>query len=204
MNGFSLPTLRLVVLAAGYSRRLGRPKALAKIRGISLLRRTVALLAPFAAAGVVVVVPPRSARYAQELRGFKITVTANPRRALGLSSSVRQGVRHARGSAALLLLPVDLALLRRRDIARLVARWRGARRRVVARNIPGRGRGGTPLILPRWLYRRALRIEGDVGLRDLIAQIPEHYVDRVHLPSAELDIDTAQELRAARRRHGSR
>ncbi len=147
--------LRMVVLAAGFSARLGRPKALARVRGLSLIARTLRMLAPFATAPIIVVVPPRAARLRAELRGHASVLVANPLRNAGLSSSVRRGLRHARYEAAVLLVPMDLAHLERRDIARLIARWRGARRRVAARRIGAEA--AAPLILPRRLYPRAVR-----------------------------------------------
>ena len=43
------PGLRIVVLSAGHSTRLGSAKALARIRGVTLLRKTVRALSPLAA-----------------------------------------------------------------------------------------------------------------------------------------------------------
>jgi CTP:molybdopterin cytidylyltransferase MocA len=97
-----------------------------------------------------------------------------------------------------LLLPVDLVDLERRDIARLIARWCGARRRVAARRVEAHA--GAPLILPRWLYARAATIAGDVGLRELVRRLPRHAVSLTDLPSAELDVDTPRDLERARRR----
>jgi molybdenum cofactor cytidylyltransferase len=198
MNRSKLRRLRIVVLAAGFSTRLGKPKALARVHGVSLIRRTVALLAPFTQSRTVVVVPPRSLRYGVELHGLEAILVANFERGNGLSSSVRRAIARARYSSAILLVPVDLAALSRRDIARLIARWRGARRRVVAARLANRP--GTPLILPRWLYARAASITGDVGLRELMARLPAQHVALVSLPSAARDIDTPQDLRDARRR----
>lgn len=72
MNSSDMPVLRIVILAAGFSSRLGRPKALARVRGTSLLRRTLALTAQFAAARIIVVVPRAAARYRIEARGFEV------------------------------------------------------------------------------------------------------------------------------------
>jgi molybdenum cofactor cytidylyltransferase len=208
MNAVTLPRLQIVILAAGFSSRLGQPKALVKVRGISLLRRTLALAAQFAPAKIIVVLPRRSVRYRIEARGLKVVFVANRRRADGLSSSVRLGVAQARYSPALLLLPVDLAMLQSRDLAGLISRWRSVRRCVIARRIEPHGRahsaetprGGVPLILPRWLYARALAVTGDVGLRELVGGLPAQQRVLLHLPSAALDVDTPQDLRAARRR----
>jgi molybdenum cofactor cytidylyltransferase len=198
MNAHSRPGLQILILAAGFSSRLGRPKALARIRSISLLRRTLILAARLAPAKIIVVLPRGAARYRIETRRFKVVFAVNPRRAEGLSTSVRRGIAQARYAPALLLLPVDLAAVREADLSRLISRWRAARRRVVARLIGPHG--GVPLILPRRLYSRALAVTGDIGLRDLIKGLPAAERVLVDLPSAALDVDTPQDLRAARRR----
>jgi molybdenum cofactor cytidylyltransferase len=203
MNGIPLPRLQVLILAAGFSSRLGRPKALARIRSVSLLRRTLILAARFSPAKIIVVLPPQAARYRLEARGFNVVFAANPRRGDGLSSSVRRGIVQARYTSALLLLPVDLATLQQRDMIRLISRWRAARRCVIARRVGqqgGKARGGVPLILPRWLYARALALTGDIGLRELVGGLPSHQRVLLDLPSAELDVDTPQDLRAARHR----
>jgi molybdenum cofactor cytidylyltransferase len=199
------PRLEAIVLAAGFSSRLGRPKALARLHATSLLRRTLTLVARFAPGRIVLVLPGRAERYRLEARGLKAVFAVNRQRAAGLSSSVRVGIRRARYSPAVLLLPVDLAGLRARDLARLVSRWHAARRRVIARNVAAPGKtpaGGVPLILPRWLYARALKVTGDIGLRELINALPQRQSVLIDLPSAALDIDTPQDLRVARRSRG--
>jgi molybdenum cofactor cytidylyltransferase len=191
------PVPRMVVLAAGLSARMGKPKALARVRGVSLIARTVRVLAPFATAPIIVVVPLRAARLRAELRGQRAVLVANPLRADGLSSSVRRGLRHAHYDAAVLLVPMDLCHLERRDIARLIARWRGARRRVAARRIGAEA--AAPLILPRRLYPRALDIAGDVGLKTLVRHLPPRDIALVSLTSAAFDVDTSLDLARARR-----
>jgi molybdenum cofactor cytidylyltransferase len=192
-------TLRIVVLAAGFSTRLGQPKALARIHGRSVLHRTIRILSPFRAASrIIVVIPPRAVRYRLGSLRHSTAFVSNAERATGLASSVRLGVGRARHSAGILLLPVDLVDLQPRDIARLIARWRGARRRVIARRVDARA--GAPLILPRWLYANALGIAGDTGLRDLVRRLPRHAVSLTDLPSAAPDVDTPRDLERARRR----
>jgi CTP:molybdopterin cytidylyltransferase MocA len=93
---------------------------------------------------------------------------------------------------------VDLVDLERRDVARLIARWRGARRRIAARRV--QTRAGAPLILPRWLYSRALSITGDAGLREFVRGLPTCEVSLTDLPSAGTDVDTPRDLERARRR----
>jgi molybdenum cofactor cytidylyltransferase len=197
MNDGTSPQLQIVVLAAGYSSRLGRSKALVRVQGVSLLCRTVSVLAPFARSRIVVIAPPRCGRYRRELRAQPATVVINPQRRLGLSSSVRCAIGRARRAAAVLLLPVDLVRLKEQEVSRLIQRWRGARRSVVARRI-GNG-AGTPLILPHWIFKRALSIEGDFGLRDLVKSLPRELLRLTRMPGASADVDTPRDLDVARR-----
>jgi molybdenum cofactor cytidylyltransferase len=197
MNPPTISGLRILILAAGFSSRLGKPKALARIRGLSLLRRTALLLAPFSARPLIVVAPPRSASYRRDLRGLGVHIVENAARASGLSGSLRLGLTEARWSAATLIVPVDLAELKGAELERLARRWRGAPRRIVARRIGARG--GTPLILPKCLYSLASQLRGDIGLRDLLAHEALAGCILVDVPSAVRDIDTRADLSAARR-----
>ena len=95
-------------------------------------------------------------------------------------------------------MPADLIHLKRRELRRLVQRWQSTPRRVIARRIDLAG--AIPLILPRWLYPRVLDLTGDVGLRQLVAQLPADSRVLVEMPSAAQDVDTPQDLIDARRR----
>jgi molybdenum cofactor cytidylyltransferase len=192
------PGLRIVVLSAGLSARLGCAKALARIRGVTLLRKTVRAVSPLSAGRIIVVLPPRASRARAELRRHRVDFVDSRHRSRGLSASVKCGLLRARYSAAILFLPVDLAGLDPRELGRAIARWQSSRRAVVARRVGTRA--GTPLILPRRLYPRARRIGGDLGLRDLVNDLPRDELTLIELPSAALDVDTRADLERARRR----
>jgi len=198
MNIAYPPKLQIVILAAGFSGRFGRPKTLARLHGVSLLGRTLKLASSLGTERISVVVPRNAARYRVEAGGIKVRWAVNPRRAQGLSSSVRVGVAEARYFAAVLLMPADLIHLKSRELRRLIRRWQSTPRRLIARRI--NGAGATPLILPRWLYPRVLTLTGDVGLRELVGQLPADGRVLVDMPSALQDVDTPQDLRNARRR----
>jgi molybdenum cofactor cytidylyltransferase len=198
MSDCQLSSLQIVVLAAGLSVRLGRPKMLERIHGRSLILRTIAVLAQVTPQTIVVVTAPRAARLRAELRGCRVSFVVNAGRAGGLSTSVALALRKTRYSRATLFLPADLAELKPRDVSRLIQRWRGTSRRVVARRTAGRP--SAPLILPRFLYPLAQRLSGDVGLRALVAELPRELYTLVELPSAARDIDTPGDLEKARRK----
>jgi CTP:molybdopterin cytidylyltransferase MocA len=150
------------------------------------------------AGDMVAVVPRGAARFRLEAHGIEVKFAGNAQRALGLASSVRRGIAASRYARAVLLLPVDLVDLKASELRRLISRWRAAPRRVVARRIGENG--ATPLILPRWLYPLALRIVGDVGLREMVQRLPPSNLVLVELRSAAIDVDTPADLQLARRR----
>jgi molybdenum cofactor cytidylyltransferase len=198
MNGAHSNKLQIVVLAAGFSSRLGQPKPLARVHGVSLLRRTLKVAASLGAHRIIVVVPRNAVRYRVEARGMKVRWAVSAQRAQGLSNSVRRGIAAARYTSAVLLLPADLIHLKNRDLFKLMQRWQSAPRRLIARRI--NLSGAAPAILPRWLYSRGSGLAGDVGLRELIRQLSADSRVLVELPSAAWDVDTPQDLRDARRR----
>src|ERR1700733_14325530 len=73
--------LQIVVLAAGFSSRLGQPKALGRVHGLSLLRRTLKAASGCGADRIIVVVPRNAARYRVEARGMKVLWAVNAQRA---------------------------------------------------------------------------------------------------------------------------
>ncbi len=197
MNAVLPRKLQIVVLAAGFSSRMGRPKLLARIHGVSLLRRTLKAVSSPRSGQIIAVVPRNAARYRCEALGMKVRWVMNARRAQGLSSSVRRGIAAARYAPAILLLPADLMHLKNRDLLKLARRWQCAPRRLIARRIGLAG--AAPVILPRWLFARASGLAGDVGLRELIRQLPVASRILVDMPSAASDVDTLQDLKGARR-----
>lgn len=197
MNPVYSRKLQIIVLAAGFSSRLGRPKPLVRVHGISLLRRTLNVASFLGAQRIIVVVPRNAARYRVEARGIRVLWAVNLRPTQGLSSSVRRGIAEARYSSAVLLMPADLIRLRGRELLRLVRHWQSAPRRLIARRIDLAG--AIPLIMPRWLYRRAFTLVGDVGLRELVGQLAADRRVLVNVPSAAWDIDTPADLARARR-----
>ncbi len=158
----------------------------------------IGVLAQVTSQRIIVVTAPRAARVRAELRRCRVTLLANPSRAKGLSSSVVAGLRKARYSRATLFVPADLAELEARDISRLIRRWRGAGRRVVAHRVPGGP--SAPLIFPRFLYPRVQGLSGDRGLRALVAELPRELLTTIELRSATRDVDTPRDLAEARRK----
>lgn len=59
------------------------------------------------------------------------------------------------------------------------------------------GRRGVPAYLPKSMFSTLMKLQGDMGARDLLLTAPS-----IELPGGELDIDTEKDLRIAQQRFG--
>ena len=184
-----------LVLAAGGSRRLGAPKQLLRIRGLTLLSRTINAAEAVTPGRVVVVIGADALRMRSLIRRHHRGTHSvdNSRWAQGMAGSLQVGlsVLPPRASAVLLLLS-DQPAVGEASLRRLIRAWR--RRPGKAAAAAYGGVVGVPAILPRTLWREARRLTGDEGARKLL-RMEEMPVTAVHMPEAAWDIDTPEDLR---------
>ncbi len=186
----------VLILAAGASRRLGRPKALVAVAGGTLIERTLELAHALGPRWVGVVLGAKAARIGRLVGGRAVRVRARRWRE-GLSASLRAGLAAVPPAIPrVLVLAVDQWALAPRDLARLLAvRHRGP----VAASYAGTR--GIPVVFPASWRRRLRRLAGDTGARPLLA---ESSVRAVPLAAAALDLDTPADLTVLRRAAGRR
>jgi CTP:molybdopterin cytidylyltransferase MocA len=188
------PSIAAVVLAAGASSRMGRPKMVLPFEGGTLLSSAVrAILVPRVERVVVVLGPE-----AEEVRrgaGLpadpRVEVVVNPGWAEGLSSSLRVGVGACRGAAAAAVTLGDEPRLSATTVNLVLSAWRPGCPLVVPRSGE---RWGHPVVLGRELWPEVLGLRGDVGAREVIRAHAGEAVF-VEAPLAD-DVDTEADYRA--------
>jgi molybdenum cofactor cytidylyltransferase len=181
------PGLHALVLAAGPSRRLGRPKQLLVHEGRTLVERAVDTAEASGAEGVTVVVGAAAGAVAAPLAGRAVQLVASPRWADGMGASLAAGVAGlpADCEGALVLL-CDQPRVAPEAIARMAAAWRREPDRVVAAAYGGTA--GAPAIFPRRLFPALRALAGDGGARARAAAAGAAAL-LVPLPEAAFDVD---------------
>jgi len=179
-----------LLLAAGESRRLGRPKQLVPVDGVPLVRRQTELLAGLVDPLVVI-----TGAYADEvghaLRGVDCELAHNPRWIEGMGSSLAVGVAQVGPKpAGLLILLCDQYRLDRTTLVRLISAWR--RTPGVAAACRWAGGNGAPAVFPASMLPALRNLHGDRGAKDLLARHPETCF--IEAPQAAFDLDTPQDL----------
>jgi molybdenum cofactor cytidylyltransferase len=183
-----------VVLAAGASTRMGRPKLALPVRGVPMLRRVVEAAAASRCTEVVVVLGgAHAAVYRPLLDGLPVRVAENPDPAEGMGSSIRAGVAAVSPEASgVVILLADQPLVTATLIDRLVETAVSGGHRIVASAY--RGIVGPPAYFDRALFLELLTLEGDRGARSVIERYPRQGV-AVPLPDeAAVDVDLPDDL----------
>ena len=177
----------MIVVAAGGSRRLGRPKQLVRRDGVSLLLRTVTDALAFQPLTVVVVLGARASRLAVELRGVDARIVVARGWRAGLATSLATGIRSApRAARHCLVLTVDQWRVGRRGLGALLeAAGRGPAAASYANG------AAVPAIFPARFRRRLMALRGDRGARALLTG---GGVRLVPMPEAAEDLDTLEAL----------
>lgn len=180
-----------IVLAAGGSTRMGRPKQLIVYEGRTLLARCVEAVSEVCDA-TVVVTGAVAERIAAVLPAAVGTVH-NARWSRGLGSSLACAVsRVAPDCAAVLIALPDQPFVRREHFAALARAWRERPDHIVSAAYAGTR--GAPAILPRRLFGALASLTGDRGAAALIAN--DERVIALALPAAAIDLDHPEDLDA--------
>lgn len=190
------PRVAAAVLAGGQSRRMGSiNKLLAAVGDRPMLRWVVEAAIGSRAAPVVVVTGHERERVEAALAGLEVTFAHNPDYAVGLSTSLRAGLRALPEDAdGVLVCLADMPRVTSAHLDRLIAAFDPAEGRSIV--VPTvRGKRGNPVLWARAFFEPILQLEGDVGARHLIGEHQEQVVEVAMEDDAALtDVDTEDAL----------
>ncbi len=194
-------TVAAIVLAAGFSSRMGEFKPLLPLGDMTALERVVTLFRSVGIADVRVVTGHRAGELEPLLAKLGVRAVANPHYRVGMFTSVAAGVATIEKEVdAFFVLPVDLPLVRPATIRRLLDARRQNPADVVYPAFSGE-RGHPPLIAGR----RAGTItgwHGEGGLKGALAQWDGDALD-VEVADEHVlrDMDTPDDYRAMREKY---
>ncbi len=185
-----------IILAAGSSRRLGRPKQLLEVDGETMLARTIHAARHSGAEPVLVVLGAHAHEISASVPLNDVVTVLNPEWQEGIASSLRAGIRSLLSSvpdaAGVILLVCDQPRLGAAHIRALIEDFHASSETAAIASTYGGGRG-IPAIFPRVLFPRLLALAGDRGARGILAD--SHCpIAEVPLAGGEIDIDSPADL----------
>lgn len=183
-----------LLLAAGGSTRLGRPKQLLSIGGVPLVRHVARLLLATRPEHLVVVTGGAEAAIRQALAGLDVVLVQNEDWQTGMASSLRCGHQALAGSSLpLLIAGTDQPCLTERHLHGLLEQDADGKDVITSYGEDGRG---IPVLLSPATQQRIQSLQGDIGLRQLWKNTQTAPIS-VCAPELGFDIDTPEQLDAA-------
>ncbi|AGB73126.1 MULTISPECIES: nucleotidyltransferase family protein [Rhizobium] len=183
-----------ILLAAGRARRMGQNgphKLLAEFDSVPLVRRSAMVLLASNATPVVAVTGHRQGDVEQALVGLDIVTLFNRSYGTGMASSLACGVSHPQISECdgVLVMLADMPGILTEHIDCIVQAFQKSGGEAIVRASFG-DTPGHPVLFPRLLYGHLMRLEGDVGAREVIgdSELPIVMIDIGR--AALLDVDT--------------
>jgi molybdenum cofactor cytidylyltransferase len=183
-----------VVLAAGESSRMGRPKALLPIAGQTFIEKIVNTLEHTSVGKIVVVLGHNAEEMKQRIKQLPVEILVNPEYRLGQLSSLQVAVRYLQSDEncdGVLVHLVDHPYVNP-DLVNLMAQrfFESGKLIVVPRH---RGQRGHPVILSRKLFGELLNAPMDEGAK---AVVNAHRDETLEIDTDDegvtIDIDTPE------------
>lgn len=187
-----------IILAAGYSSRMGRTKALLPFGGCTLVEKQIRLFQNAGVDKIYVVLGHDGERIVEVIRQYGVQTVWNGRYAEGMFSSICAGVQaiDGQGFDSFLFLPVDYALIRPHLVMRLIRGFEQSGSSLAY--VKYQGKKGHPPIFSASYIRTILTHDGQNGIKGAIKRFDPiaHYE---HMSNREclIDLDTWEDYEQA-------
>jgi molybdenum cofactor cytidylyltransferase len=190
-----MESIGAVVLAAGLSSRMGRPKQVLQFRGQSLLRGACVAALGGGCSPVIVVTGAYAELSRSELNALDALEAFNPGWQTGMASSIRTGLEGLLAAkpavAAAVFLLCDQPRVTGQIIAGLIDAYRLTGKPVIASSYAGTL--GVPALFGRSLFAEVMSLQGNAGAKHVIEgnASDAHFVP---FPGGEVDLDTPEDV----------
>jgi molybdenum cofactor cytidylyltransferase len=187
-----------IILAAGLSTRMGRPKLLLDLNGKAVVAHVVNAALESALRSVILVTGPSSDDTLRCLgdraANARLRVVANPKPERGMSSSLQAGLKKVYSDAlGVMVVLADQPRLTPDVIDRLITAFCQEPEKIIASTV--HSRRTTPVLFPASLITELMETTGDVGGRSILNRYPHRVVECEVGPwYDDTDLDTPRDL----------
>lgn len=183
-----------VILSAGESSRMGRPKALLPIDGQTFIEKIVKALREAGLQNIIVILGHDAEAMRQKITHLPVTILVNPEYRKGQLSSLRVAIRHLLANdrcSGLLVHLVDHPYIDAALVNLLIEGLEDSGKLIAVPRF--RGKRGHPVIFARSLFNELLNAPEDQGAK---AVVNAHRDETLEIETEDkgitLDIDTPE------------
>ena len=190
------PMLSAILLAAGESKRMGKPKQLMPMGKSTLLEQAIDNLLNSSVDETIVVVGHKAAEITKKIANRPLKIAINPDYRNGMSTSIIAGLIlvNPRSQAVMLAL-ADQPLVESQTINQLIEAFNNHDKGIT---VPThRGKRGHPVIFDIKYKAELFKLKGDIGGREIIQNHPDDVLKvAVDSESVISDIDTQDDYQS--------
>jgi molybdenum cofactor cytidylyltransferase len=190
----------LILLAAGGSSRMGRPKQLLIHGGEALLRRAARAAMGSECSPIIVVLGAAAAESRTILEGLDVPIEVNEEFSRGMGSSLRCGVqrlmREAPDAAAVIIMLCDQPYVSADVLRRLADAHASTGKAAIACSYAGTF--GPPCLFAASRFDELLRLPDDRGAKSVLAAAGAN-LHLIPFPQGAIDLDTPADVAQASR-----
>ena len=187
----------IVILAAGASTRLGKPKQLIQYHGKTLLDHSVNEAINAKADAVVVILGKNADLLQNKIDNQKVNVVINKDWEEGMAASVRLGLATLLKIKpyidAVIFMVCDQPHISSLVLNELITTQQKTTKQIVTCNYGGSI--GPPALFHKKYFRELAKVKGDIGARNIIQQNMND-VATILFPEGKIDIDTQEDYDA--------
>ncbi|MEO6729593.1 MAG: nucleotidyltransferase family protein [Ferruginibacter sp.] len=181
----------IILLAAGTSSRLGRPKQLLAYKGKSLLRHAVDEAIESGSKQLIVVLGANCDEVEKEAVQPGVKIIKNDRWQEGMASSIHKGLTEMLKMIptleAVIFVVCDQPFVTKTLLKDLVKEYELSTKTMVA--CAYGDSVGTPALFDKTNFASLLELEGDAGAKKVLKAFPE-LISTINFPEGSIDIDT--------------
>ncbi|MHC0447044.1 nucleotidyltransferase family protein [Flavobacterium sp. 3-218] len=184
----------IIILAAGNSSRLGRPKQLLEFKETTLLKNTISEALKVEKSFVIVVTGSNHDLIEKELQSLEITISFNPEWETGMSSSIIKGISQLLSLNSdceqCILTVCDQPFVTNSIFENLISESQKTQKGIAASAYAETL--GTPVLFRQKYFQEFQELKGQEGAKKLLKKYTEDVVS-VPFEKGNIDIDTKED-----------
>ena len=180
----------ILILAAGTSSRMGKPKQLLPYKHTTLLGWAIEQAQASCIDEVVCVLGANAKEIELSSQKYDVISIHNPSYEQGLSSSIISGLKEIVDRNVVLIMLADQPNISRHYLNKLLEKHTSEPNKIIASNYGNSV--GVPAVFPKKYYTELLKLKGDKGAKEILNELRS---DVVTINSSEKlqDIDTSHD-----------
>jgi len=181
----------IILLAAGQSARLGKPKQLLNYKGKTFLEHSLQVAIETQLQPIVTVLGANADLLKKSIEQFSTKVVINQQWSEGMASSIRCGmeelIRINPTIAGVIIMVCDQPYVTAKLLTDLVEKYKYSLKPIIASSY--KNNIGTPALFDKTIFALLLSLKGDSGAKKIMKSNPD-WVETVSFLFGEIDIDT--------------